>query len=512
MRELDRLLNTAGKLLDARAANPQLLAEMARYRDDPVGFAADVLGLQLWEAQAAILRLPLEHRNSTVVAANNVGKSFSLAALILFWLYARQGCVVTIAPVEAQLRSLWRDVRTSWFESQVKLPGELLEMGLRVSDAPPVWAISRTTGAGLKLKGLHSRRPLLVVADEADVLHTTGDDVWGAALTLGGGAEDRFVACGNPTGAWGVWYDRCADPTWGHLALSALDHPNVIQGEQVIPTKISRQWVEQIATLYGTDSAQYQRQVLGQFSDDQTEVLVRAEWLATSYAQHDARALVAPHEPLRIGVDPSMGGSDRFAVAVVDGGHVTQLVSWVESDTMKSVGRLVALLLKYGVARDAEHQPGEFGPGRDAAILIDVAFGGKVVFDLLRSEGWPVTAYWSNGSPEISEDLRRAARVDPDLWADVEPWGNRRAQCFCTLARMLREGKVALPRNALLAEELLAMHVIRDPRGNVLIEGKGELRNRLGRSPDLADAVSMALGTVEPANASCTIGGAVVTF
>lgn len=56
------------------------------------------------------------------------------------------------------------------------------------------------------------------------------------------------------------------------------------------------------------------------------------------------------------------------------------------------------------------------------------------------------------------------------------------------------------------------MHRLRDTKGNVLIEGKGELRSWLGRSPDLADALSMVLGTVEPAETLCTIGGSLVDF
>lgn len=512
MRELDRLLTTAGKLLESRTANPNLLGDLRRYATDPVAFAREVLGLQLWDRQAAILRLPVDHRNSTVVAAHNIGKSFSLAALILFWLYAVQGCVVTVAPVEAQLRSLWRDVRTSWFESTVKLPGELLEMGLRVSDAPPIWAVSRTTGTGMKLKGLHARSPLLVIVDEADALDAAGDDVWGAALTLGGGQDDRFLAAGNPTGEWGTWFNRCTDPSWGHVALSALDHPNVVEGRQVIPTKISCEWVQQIADLYGTDSAEYQRQVLGQFSDNRAETLVQPAWLEAAYVAHGTRALVASGEPLRIGVDPTMGGSDRFAVCVASGGHVEELTSWVEPDTTKSVSRLVELLLRYRVGRDAEHQPQEFGPGRDAVITVDVAFGGKVIYDQLRQAGWPVVAYWSNGAAEISDGLRIAAKYDPIIWEGIEPWGNRRAQSYCTLARLLQEGKVALPRNSDLAEELLAIHRVRDPKGNLYIEGKGELRSRLGRSPDLADALSMTLGTVEPSESMCTVGGAELSF
>jgi hypothetical protein len=298
----------------------------------------------------------------------------------------------------------------------------------------------------------------------------------------------------------------CNDPSWGHIALSALEHPNVIEGRQVLPTKVSRAWVEQIAALYGTDSAEYQRQVLGEFSDDSVAVLVDADALEKTYALHDVGRLRRAGEPLRIGVDPSMGGSDRFAVCVADGGHVAELAAWVEPDTMRSVGRLVEVLRRHDVAREGRN-------GREAVILIDCAFGGKVIFDLLRQEGWPVEAWWSNGAPTISEDLRIAAKYDPSLWDEVEPWANARAQAYCVLAKLIREGKAALPRDPALAEELLIMHKLLTPKGALQIESKGELRARLGRSPDLADAVAMALGTTDPTVGLCTIGGSAdITF
>ena len=97
-----------------------------------------------------------------------------------------------------------------------------------------------------------------------------------------------------------------------------------------------------------------------------------------------------------------------------------------------------------------------------------------------------------NGAPTISEELRLAAKYDPALWNDVEPWANARAQAYCVLARLLRAGKVALPRDEALVS-CSFMHKLLTPKGALVIESKGEPRLRLGRSPELADAVAMAL-------------------
>jgi len=70
---------------------------------------------------------------------------------------------------------------------------------------------------------------------------------------------------------------------------------------------------------------------------------------------------------------------------------------------------------------------------------------------------------------------------------------NRRAQCYWESARLAEAGGLALPRNETVAEELLATSWKLTPRGQRQIEPKEELRARLGRSPDLADSLSMAV-------------------
>ena len=71
-------------------------------------------------------------------------------------------------------------------------------------------------------------------------------------------------------------------------------------------------------------------------------------------------------------------------------------------------------------------------------------------------------------------------------------FANRRAEAYWTLARRLEAGEIALPEDEELATELLAIRWRPTPEGRVRIEAKDNLRGRLGRSPDRADAVSMA--------------------
>ncbi len=69
---------------------------------------------------------------------------------------------------------------------------------------------------------------------------------------------------------------------------------------------------------------------------------------------------------------------------------------------------------------------------------------------------------------------------------------NRRAASFWHLRTLLEERNIALPRDEGLFEELLAIRWFPTSDGRVQLERKQDMKNRLGRSPDKADAVCMA--------------------
>ena len=77
---------------------------------------------------------------------------------------------------------------------------------------------------------------------------------------------------------------------------------------------------------------------------------------------------------------------------------------------------------------------------------------------------------------------------------------NRRAESYWRLRKLLEEGAITLPPDPKLRDELLAIRWSVTPTGAVRIESKDDLRPRLGRSPDRADALVMCwerMSTVE---------------
>jgi hypothetical protein len=64
---------------------------------------------------------------------------------------------------------------------------------------------------------------------------------------------------------------------------------------------------------------------------------------------------------------------------------------------------------------------------------------------------------------------------------------------YWTLREALRNNELALPPDAKLQAELTNIKYKLDSRGRYQIEAKDEIRKRLGRSPDRADALALAV-------------------
>ena len=79
---------------------------------DPVLFATQILGANLWEREVEILRSIQHYRRTAIKACHGVGKTFTLAQAVLWWL-ARydDGIVLTTAPTRRQVETqLWSEI------------------------------------------------------------------------------------------------------------------------------------------------------------------------------------------------------------------------------------------------------------------------------------------------------------------------------------------------------------------------------------------------------------------
>lgn len=465
-RQIDRALGELGELLESRERSADL-EEFASYRDDPVGFIREVLGSKPWERQVEVAEAVRDRPLVAVRSCNGAGKDWLAARLALWWTYARGGLVVLTGPTAAQVEEiLMRKEVASAFRSAGDLPGELHVRALRPMGEGKAGILAKTATAASNLTGFHESEVLFVLTEAQGV----EAHAWDAAFAVATGAEDRILALGNPLNPSGRFYRaHRSSSDWKSIRIPASDVPNVAHGEVRIPGLMTREGVERIASEYGTESGYYVGRVLAEFPEEAEEGVFRRSWLEEAAERWEEAGGEDTGTPI-CALDPARFGPDASALAIRRGAVLEELLLWEgREDTMRLVERLMDALEARDLVEDG------------AGLVVDEVGLGGGVLDRLREKGYGASGF--NGGRQAH---------------DPERFFNRRAESYWRLRRLLERGEIAMPREEELFEELLALRWRPTPRGQVQLEAKTDVKGRLGRSPDRADAVSMAFGVTAP--------------
>lgn len=484
---IDRLTEGLGEL-QAYHRGRRGLEEFEAFADDPVRFLREVLRVDtLWDRQAEIAQLVASAPQVAVPGCNGSGKDWLAARLALWWVYARRGLVLLTGPTERQTKVVCMAEVARAFARAPELPGRLFEGALKLESAEAAGIVAFTTTDTSRFTGFHAPS-LLVILTEAQAVEPF---VWEGIFANAVGEDSRVLAVGNPLFDSGRFFEACRSPAWRVVKLSALEHPNIVQGRNVIPGAITAAGVERIAQEYGRDSMVYRSRVLAQFPEHSVESLIRRSWLEAAAERWQTGACeVIPArqlggEPTRVktlarvaAIDPARFGSDRTALAVRQGGILRVLDSWTARDTMETCG-LALVRLEHAGGALSNHGIADLTPvhSRTEELIVDEVGLGAGVLDRLSEQGYAVRGF--NGGR------------DPSPVASASRFLNLRAAVYWHLRELLESGRIALPREPQLFDELCATQWKVNSAGRVQIESKDELKARLGRSPDLADAVAM---------------------
>lgn len=439
--------------------------DLSIYRGRIVAFCREVLGWTPYDAQAAFLETATRDRYVVARGAHGMGKDAALAALALYDCFVERRLVLIISATARQLLGqVFTELRR--MHRLAKLPGTLLSDQVELDGERRI--IAMTSGSTSNLTGWHDANGVAVLISEAQ-----GEAVEAAAYDaiLGNVTDSKShaVVGGNPVRPRGRFYELHRTKGWTQVHLPASAHPNISEGWEVIPGGPTPEWVEDVAQQYGRDSAYYMGRVLGEFpTEGSADQLIRRDWLEAAYARAAEGYLAAKalntNVPITLGVDPALTG-DETAVAVSRGPVLLEVHTWRDRDLRVTTERIVA----HG------QRLAPLGDYRPTAYVDEIGLGHGVVA-LLRDRKWPVEGV----------NVARAAR-NPQRFANV------RAELYWTLRDLLERGRVAMPRDAQLEEELLAIEWQADAQGRLVIVPKDALRSTLGRSPDRADAVAIAL-------------------
>lgn len=182
------------------------------------------------------------------------------------------------------------------------------------------------------------------------------------------------------------------------------------------------------------------------------------------------RTDVSAGGPLILGVDPAGEGGDRFAIAFRRG-HVCEKIIWRDK-----VKHDEAVLWLKSVIDEAN----------PALVFIDAGGLGKAIISSLRAKGPAYNlprVHAVNFGGKSQSKMARPAAPGPKM---------RRDEMQQRLAEWLAlpEG-VSLPDLDTLQADLIEMKIKRNSTNDLQLESKHEIRDRGGRSPDLADALGL---------------------
>jgi hypothetical protein len=482
--KLERLDKQYSKQAPAKSATKVdvYAAFQQTYWNDPASFVRDCVVWKPGETPApyqleVISALPARRRVAAI-GPHGLGKSTLSAWLILWYALTRDGRdwkIATTASAWRQLTEyLWPEVhkwarRLDW--EKIGRPAlvektELLDLSINLKTGS---AFAMASDKPASIEGAHADHLLYLfdeskaIADEifdsAEGAFSTPGEIFVIAVSTPGDRVGRFFQIHTDRQKYSEWWAR-------HVTLE----------ECVAAGRVSMEWAEGRRKVWGEDSAEYQNRVLGKFAEsEQEDGVIPRRWV--KLAQERWRIymdqITAGRRPMPaftcLGVD--VGGEkqsgDRTVIAARHGYFINELVTVRGENTMQIAGR----------ASQALRMTGGYA-------VVDVVGIGAGVAARLRQLGHNVYSFSAGEGTDKPDSTKELAFLNLRAYA----WWRMREMLDPTAGAFL-----CLPPDQELEDELCAPTYDRTKNDRIVIEDKDHLRIKLGRSPDKADAVIMAM-------------------
>lgn len=480
------------------------------YLNDPVLWAEEYLGIQLWSKQKEILYSIRDNRRTAVAAARGVGKSFCAAVAMAWWIDvhpigvdetgAQLTFVASTAPFQDQITAiLWNNVRILHLLSKKRyeegrvdhpLPGYITgDNKWKTNDGI-------TIGQGRKppdskadsgYSGLHAEY-LLAIGDEAAGLNQDMVNNLGNITT---GSKNRLLLIANPTDPTSamasIWTKDLA--SWVRMHISVLDSPLITKEDGFDPKRAEglsgQDLVDDYREEWGEDHAEYIINILGNWAFERGNNVFTDVDIARG-----VNCLVQPEETrfLQLGVDVARGDKDATELYLCETGEVWETDPETGKPTT-STGRK-GWRIRYvnswknvplswsdpespGTAQRVDAHARAVGA---QAVAIDAAGLGRGVTD-------PVAELALDGA-YVPVEIFGNART-----SDRRAYANLRVEAIFDLQNEMRKGNVDIDgSDEGFLSQLRAVIFDYNDKGVKIIESKDKMKKRGLKSPDKVDA------------------------
>lgn len=427
-----------------------------------------------------------------VPSANNVGKTWLMGSYARYkYQKHNPGEVLITATTAGQVRDgVFKEIRSS----MPLLPG-IFPRATRVESAPNHYIHGYTSANADAFQGRHSLF-LTLLFDEGTGIHPL---IWERAGTMFGGVQGHsWLVTYNPNDPSTPPYAEEESGGWHTVRLNALEHPNTLaelRGEAPpIPSAIRlTRILDRIATeceptakpspgspeelftfefpantgfYWKPITGAFEAQVLGRWPLINTESIISPTLVDMAFRKGFQ---LNPEWPLVISCDVARFGSDSTVFVLRRGPCILAIEKVQKRNCKWIVERLAELLHQYALPEERSSVPividetGGYGGG-----VIDFAVGMRII---------PVN--FSSASPQELVTV------------------NMRSHLWFNMAEFLRIGGVDISRLdpamvGVMRKELSAARYRFDERGRKRVEPKTQIKQRLGYSPDIADAIALS--------------------
>jgi hypothetical protein len=217
-----------------------------QYANNPVGFCKDVLGETLTDDVISMMESVRDNIVTVAVSSNATGKSHGAARVAVWFYQCHEDCKVftAAAPPFSNLKNiLWGEIGSIIAKHQDMFSAQTVtSLDIRRGPEDFITGVSIPSAGTAKereakFSGKHQKH-MLFVLDEGDAIP---DDVYSGIESCMSGGHVRLLIMLNPRQAAGAVFRMQRDNTANVVHLSALRHPNVVTGQDVIPGAVTRE-------------------------------------------------------------------------------------------------------------------------------------------------------------------------------------------------------------------------------------------------------------------------------
>ncbi|MCR4339038.1 MAG: hypothetical protein NUW01_04025, partial [Gemmatimonadaceae bacterium] len=295
--------------------------------------------------------------------------------------------------------------------------------------------------------------------------------------------HNLHLALGNPDHRHDQLHQFCMRPRVKNIRISALDYPNVVAREPVVPGAIDYNRLQERIEDLGKGSRLYQSRIRGISPSQAQDALIRYEWCEMAAAKYTNEAYRVGELALGVDVANSEAG-DKAAISRWQGACLTEVEDFPCPDA-----NLLGLRV-FNEATSSKVDPRYIGVdpvGVGAGCINEMKRLGMKVRHLGGANkaipGLDKDTLWS----ETETDLEGKMHAIGPTVIEAERFDNLRSQMYWRFREDVRLGRIALPQDEELFSDL-TLPTFTTVNGKISVQSKEELVKNLKRSPNKGDA------------------------